>query len=137
MIQKQIHALNNESGSLNFYFTENNILQLIYKSTALHTEEEALENVKIFKELIDGAPRLMLIDVTHIKSMTRGAREIYAKISNEKNVIAIALLTKSLVSKIVGNFFIGFNKPVVPTKLFVDKTEAREWLKKQEANSVV
>ncbi len=44
-------------------------------------------------------------------------------------ITAIAMLINSPGSRIIGNFFLGINKPSVPTKLFNEKNKAIEWLK--------
>jgi len=36
----------------------------------------------------------------------------------------------SLASSIIGNFYIKFNNPSIPTKLFKTEDEALDWLKK-------
>lgn len=42
---------------------------------------------------------------------------------------ADAFIIKSLPQKIIGNFFLKFHKPKIPTKLFSDYTKAIKWLK--------
>jgi hypothetical protein len=42
--------------------------------------------------------------------------------------MAFAILIDSSVSRVVGNFFLGINKPAVPTKLFTNEKEAVKWL---------
>ncbi|MBL4593591.1 MAG: hypothetical protein JKX68_07230, partial [Flavobacteriales bacterium] len=43
--------------------------------------------------------------------------------------IAMAILAgTSLPATIIGNFFIKFNKPAVPTKLFKSEEKALAWL---------
>ena len=41
---------------------------------------------------------------------------------------ATALLTSSPVSKTIGNFFMGLNKPLSPTRLFTNSDKAIQWL---------
>ncbi len=38
------------------------------------------------------------------------------------------MLIKSPVSKIVGNFYIQFSKPTIPTRLFTEEKKAIAWL---------
>ena len=42
--------------------------------------------------------------------------------------LADAFVTHSLSLKIIGNMFLKYNKPLRPTKLFKNETEAIEWL---------
>lgn len=43
-------------------------------------------------------------------------------------VTAVALVTNSNISRMVGNFFIGLTQSYVPVKLFTEPEKAREWL---------
>jgi hypothetical protein len=42
---------------------------------------------------------------------------------------AAALLIGSPLTRAIGNFFMGLNKPLIPTRLFTSETEALAWLK--------
>ena len=121
-----------ESSASCYSMQEDNIMHIFNKPRAVHSKQDAIENIMMLREMTRGVPPRLLIDVTHIKSISREAREVYANEGNEKRVIAVALLTRSTVGRIVGNFFIGFNRPQVPTKLFEDELKAREWLKAQQ-----
>ncbi len=70
----------------------------------------------------------ILLDMRQIQSTTREARE-YAARNASQTSLCVAMLVGSAVSRISGNFFMNFNKPVVPTRLFTSEAEAIEWLK--------
>ena len=61
--------------------------------------------------------------------MDRESRNYASGKEVSKITEAMALLIKSPVSKVLGNIFLGINKPPYPTKLFTDKEEAIKWLK--------
>ena len=42
---------------------------------------------------------------------------------------ATALLIDSPVSRVIANFFMGLNRPLSPTQMFTDETEAMRWLR--------
>jgi hypothetical protein len=46
--------------------------------------------------------------------------------------LADAFVITSLAQKLVGNFYMNFHKPYVPTHFFNNEQEAVKWLKKQE-----
>lgn len=48
--------------------------------------------------------------------------------SGNKNTIADALLISSLPHKLMANFYMKFNKPVKPTKIFNSRDKAVQWL---------
>ena len=69
----------------------------------------------------------LFIDMTGIKSTTREARKYMASMGATL-VTAAALITKSPVSRTIGNIFLKIDKPQVPLKLFTSEEKAREWL---------
>ncbi len=68
------------------------------------------------------------IVITGIKSTSKEARD-YLALEGVRSMSALALITESHVSRIIGNFFMVINKPAVPTKLFTNEQEAIRWLK--------
>jgi hypothetical protein len=43
----------------------------------------------------------------------------------------VALIAPTLTSRVLGNFFLGLNKPPIPVKLFQTEKEGLDWLKQQ------
>ncbi len=41
---------------------------------------------------------------------------------------ATALLIDSPVSRVIANFFMGLNRPLSPTRVFTEQTQAIRWL---------
>lgn len=52
----------------------------------------------------------------------------YASAGDNNKVKGVALITRLQVRHMPDNFFISFNKPEVPTRLFTNKTAAKRWL---------
>ena len=72
---------------------------------------------------------LALIDTSKVFQVSREARDYGATKEVVGLCSAMALLTgTSLPATIIGNFFIKFNKPSVPTKLFKKERKALDWL---------
>ena len=92
--------------------------------------EHAQENSVVVNSFYVDAKFPLLIDARGIKSMTREARTFFTTNGRKTNTLAFAIIIDSSVSKAVGNFFLGISKPIVPTKLFLDETNALEWLNK-------
>ena len=49
---------------------------------------------------------------------------------------AMAMLVNSKASRIIGNFFVGLNRPPYPTRLFTDEIVALDWLERQELKAL-
>lgn len=109
------------------WLTEDGIVITIGKLESQDTEA-ARENLIYTKKATGGKPRPLLVDMTKVRSMSKGAREEYVKQQGELIITAVALLTTSSVSNMIANLFIGLNKPHVPVKLFTDPDKARDWL---------
>lgn len=117
-----------ESGSSRFWIDENGLVLVWNKPKPVHTLEDALENIGILRKISGNISRRLLIDMTQTKSMEREAREAYAREGSAGYVIAIALVTNSVMGRIAANFFLTFNKPGAPTRLFNNVESAKSWL---------
>jgi hypothetical protein len=105
-----------------------NIIHATSLPGSVQTLAEAQENMQAVEQLAQGRPCALLVDLRQIRSQDREAREYYTRPENAKALRAVAVLIDSPMSRVIGNFFIGFSKPVVPTRLFRSEAEAIEWL---------
>jgi hypothetical protein len=95
---------------------------------SVQTLADAQENMQAITALSKGQPCALLTDMRQIRSQDRAAREYYTRPENAKNLRAVALLIGSPMSRVIANFFLGFNKPIIPTRLFTSEIEAVAWL---------
>lgn len=70
----------------------------------------------------------VLIDVKGVRSFTKEARDYGGGNEGVRLVKAGAFVVDSALTKMLINLFLLINKPNVPTKLFTDEKEAKEWL---------
>ena len=90
--------------------------------------EGVKENFKATFEMMEGRRCLAIIDARVIFNSTQEARD-YAALNAPHFRIAEAALINSLAIRIITNFYINFNKPSVPTRMFTSMDEAIKWLK--------
>jgi hypothetical protein len=109
---------------------EDGIFRVIVLPKVEMTLADAKESIATVLKISKGKKLPLLVDSRNIKSMEREARVYYAGEEGRKSVSACALLIGSPVSRVIGNFFMGLNKPLVPTRLFTSETEAIEWLRR-------
>ena len=98
-----------------------------------------IKTKKLAKENIDAQERIrdsmnkektrVIIDMSAVFEISKEARDYFANERTASIQRATALLIGSAVSRIIGNFFLGLNKPITPTKLFTDPQEAIKWLR--------
>jgi hypothetical protein len=91
--------------------------------------QDGIEMRNIFLALSNGSKWAVLIDGANFFSTTSELRQLSANEEYTKLRLALAIVTKSMATKIIGNFFIKVNKPASPTKLFSEEKPAIEWLK--------
>jgi hypothetical protein len=90
--------------------------------------DDARENVAVTRELTAGQRRPVLVDLRAVRSQTAEARAYLAGPEATRVSLAVALLIASPLSRAIGNFYLGFNRPEVPTRLFTDEAAALLWL---------
>ena len=98
--------------------------------TLVLTLADAKETFSAILKVSKGRKRPYLSDIRKIKSVDRESREYFASEEVANAISAIAMLIGSPVSRIIGNFFLGLNKPSYPIKLFTSESEAIEWLRR-------
>ena len=111
------------------WLDEGGILRVVTFPGMEDTLEDAKRNVAAAAKLSGGKPRPILIDMRALKAQSREVRAYYNGPESRKVLCAIAILVDSPMSRMIGNFFLGFNKTDVPTKLFRSEDEALAWLK--------
>ncbi|MGL5888739.1 MAG: hypothetical protein ACRC3B_02570 [Bacteroidia bacterium] len=62
---------------------------------------------------------------------TPAMRQVSASAQYNSHYIAVALVSPSVAMKILGNFYMRINRPVVPTRFFSQHNIAAEWLKQE------
>lgn len=92
--------------------------------------EEAKEMVEIGSELTKDIRVGALVDARAHFTDTNEARQYFAENTQKNQFAAVAVITSSLAQRLIINFYINFNRPNVPTKMFGDEEEAMKWLRK-------
>lgn len=108
------------------------ILIGIYKRNLVIVKEIAEEIVRDRLLFCEGKSYPTLADIRIMKSIDKESREYLGTPAGIEGIKAGALLTDSVFSTFLGNFFLKIeflNKSHFPTRLFTDKDKAIEWLK--------
>jgi hypothetical protein len=99
------------------------------KPQAEVTIKESIENSLAVNSLYSAKKFPLLIDARQIKSISKEARDNFSIKNRSTNINSFAVIIESPLSRIIGNFFMGLNKPSVPAKLFNNEQDAITWLK--------
>lgn len=99
-----------------------------------HTLADAIENVAAVKTIQRGLERSLLIHFEDAAPQTAECRSYYVSAEAGRGLIAVAVVTASLLGRIVGNLMIGMSGGTVPVRLFDDEKAASVWLTAQNAS---
>lgn len=87
------------------------------------------ENFEIYRKLgCEDNKVLQLLEAETVFLFSAEARARAAKLGG-RFFIASAIISKSLGTRLIVNFFLRFNKPDVPFKMFPDEESALAWLR--------
>lgn len=108
---------------------EDGILELHASNDHVYTIKDVIENVEAFGQLTSNQKAPVLIIGGSFSTLDKETRSFMATEESLKYSAAEAFFITSLSQKILINFYIKFDKPLVPTKVFTNKDKANEWLK--------
>lgn len=109
-------------------FAYDRIVRARFNDGAEVTGDDARENLAATAALTGGRRVPVLVDLRRLRSQTPEARALFAGPEGTRVTLALALLIASPLSRVIGNFFLGFNRPETPARLFTDEREAEAWL---------
>ena len=126
-----------ENKKIKFRFGSDNILYTDCFPNTIMTLEDGKESTRISAEMVSNIPRPLFCDLTNVVKMTQDCRRHFAGPEHARTFSKCALIVSSPISKIIGNFFLGLNKPLKPTRLFTNKEDALNWLKEDSSDQDV
>jgi hypothetical protein len=91
--------------------------------------EDAKESIVKIALLCAGVRRPIVVDLTGLKAVSRDARKYFAGPDTAKVESAAALVVRSPMARAIGNFFMGFDKGLIPGRLFTSQDEALIWVR--------
>jgi hypothetical protein len=109
------------------YDSRSRILRMKLMDEASIEVEDAIQNYEAALSLTHGEKHLLLVDAQANVYISKETR-IYSAQSKPNSPLAMALIVNSTANRLIGNFYINFNKPKVPTKLFPSEEKALKWL---------
>lgn len=110
---------------------EPNILENVIHDDVTIDTNDLLEIKEINKSFTEGKPYVVLVDSGLTSSITKEGRELSASKEFQQRTKAKAILIRSLAQRLVSRVYIRINKPKTVTKIFSDREEAIEWLRRQ------
>jgi hypothetical protein len=95
-----------------------------------HREEldDAIANVSAVAKVGQGIRRRLLVDLSEAGPQSTECRDYYTSAESKKNITAMAIVTGSLLGRIIANMILGANRTSVPVRLFPSELAALAWL---------
>jgi hypothetical protein len=104
------------------------IIHVAYVADAELGVDDAIQDLAAMPELAGGTRRPAYVDISRVRSTSGAARATYAGAEAATVSSALALLVRSPISRVLGNFYLGPNRPTFPAKLFTEPARALQWL---------
>jgi hypothetical protein len=70
----------------------------------------------------------VIVDISGVRNVPREVRQYLSNQDAQANLKAAALISNSLVTRTMFDFFVNFNKPVIPLKMFSNMKDALNWI---------
>ncbi|MCX2743914.1 STAS/SEC14 domain-containing protein [Mangrovivirga sp. M17] len=121
-----------ENSKIKFTLYEDGIFETECFPDTVMTYEDGLESTRITSEILGKIPKPLLCDLSNVISMSKECRKHFAGEDHAKTFTKCALIVTKPIGKMIGNFFLGLNKPLKPTRIFLDRKKAIEWLKESD-----
>lgn len=112
------------------WIDKDNIGNVTILPDAAITLESARKHCEICTKASNGKSMAVIFDTRNARYVEKKARDYFSSLKVTDITKAAAVIVRLPVSRIIGNFFMGFNKPSFPVKLFTSESNAHEWLKK-------
>jgi hypothetical protein len=127
---------------MKYKFMNNDSVYMELKDGLLYVKFKRKEiDVALAKEIIDqrlsfvdGQTFPIIVDGSEVKELTKPAREALSSDRANQYTVALAVIVRNPVTRTIANFFLKFQQPRYPFRLFTDLEDAREWLKKYQSD---
>ncbi|MBK6835697.1 MAG: hypothetical protein IPG89_16040 [Bacteroidetes bacterium] len=113
---------------------DDGIIHVFYKE---HTELDVklqLEMLDVYIELCENKPYPFIFEAEEYITVTKEARDNALSLEDKSPLAVSAILVKNLAHKLIADFYLKFNKPRRPYKVFKNFEEGLDWLLKTFKN---
>jgi hypothetical protein len=107
---------------------QDNILYIKVLSGAELALDDAIESIRLARKIIGSAQFCLCIDIRNMRSINHDARSYFSNNIKGTQILSVGLIADTPLSCIIANFFLGFNKPEKPLRIFKCLSSAEAWL---------
>ncbi len=107
---------------------DDGIVHFVCAAGAQLDETNTRELFSCYREVAGEGRLLVLSDIRGLRSSTSGSRALATTPEATQLHAAAAVIVGNGITRMMGNLFIGMNRPAYPTRLFTDLDSAVAWL---------
>ncbi len=109
---------------------DDGIIHVFYKEHAELDVKLQLEMLDVYIELCENKPYPFIFEAEEYITVTKEARDNALSLEDKSPLAVSAILVKNLAHKLIADFYLKFNKPRRPYKVFKNFEEGIDWLLK-------
>ena len=129
-IKNTIHTIKElDFPDVNLQRKSNDIVYVTFKDDCTLDIPLQMRLLDYYREITDGKLMHFLFMAAENVSISKEARDNAVKIEDQSMLGASAVVVDSLPYKLIANFYLKFNKPKRPYKVFGKEEDAIKWLK--------
>lgn len=115
--------------TFNIALKSNGIVYVLFKDNCLINIELQKKLLHLYSDITEGKLMPFIFLAAENVSITKEAKENAIFIEDQSMVGASAVVVNTLAYKLIANFYLKFNKPKRPYKVFSNEQDAVKWLK--------
>lgn len=123
------HRKNIETSAANVFLRDQDVVVVKYKPNVNVGLQDMIAIHEAERKLTNDKKHLALLDARGYIVVSADARKYGASDKPSEYRKAAALLVNTIGVRMLGNFYLSFNKPKVLTKMFTEEKKAVDWLK--------
>ena len=113
----------------NVALKSNGIAYVFFKDNTEINVELQVRLIEVYDKITNRKPTPFVFFAGDDVTITKEARNNASLLADKSPLNATAIVINNLAYKIIANFYMKFNKPKQPYKIFKNEKEAIKWLK--------
>ena len=132
MVQTSIHIIRSiDTDDFLIEFRSDEIVKVTFKENMVLDVPLQEKLYELLAQICEGKKYGFIFDAKDNVIITKEARENATRLEKNSSSFASAAIATSLPYRLIANFYLKFNKPGIPFKIFKKEEEAIVWLSKQ------
>ena len=130
VIEANIYTINEiDLPEVNIHRKSNDIIYVLFKDNCTLDIDLQMRLLEQYNKIAENKLMPFIFMAAENVSITKEARDNAVKIEDISMIGSSAVIVTSLPYKLIANFYLRFNKPKRPFKVFSNEEEAVKWLK--------